>query len=182
MDNDLDGRILLLTVYTIGVFIHGFFVFGGVLRERNSYTLSASVITRSMYKACTAAKQSSTRNSPWGFGSHRGPAVRFRVSGGSGSVTFAGIASEMVRVRGEAEVRTRRVRGKNNIYVQGFLGSSHAWKCCECCGTSDAASIACPNKPGPSLFISLIAFRGRNLTCLGHTKRLTGCMRSVTDL
>ena len=181
MDKDLDGRVLLLTVYTIGVFIHGFFVFGVVVRERNSYTLSGSVITRSMYKACTAAKQSSTRNSPRGFGSHRGPAVRFRVSGGSGSVTFAGNASEMVRLRGEAEVRARRVRGKN-IYILGFLGSSHAWKCCECCGTSDAASIACPKKPGPSLFIFLTAFRGRNLTCLCHTTCLTGCMRSVTDL
>ena len=149
MDQALNGRDPLLTVYTIGSCIHGFFVFGGVCRGRNSYTLSGSVITWSMYKACTVAKQSSTRNWPWTFCSHRSPAVRFGVSGGSGSVTFAGNASEKVRLRGEAEVRARRVRAKFNIYIQGFLRSYHAGKFCEYCGTSDAASSACPNRTEP---------------------------------
>ena len=126
MDQALDGRDLLLTVYTIGICINGFFVFGGVLSGRNSYTLSGSVITWSMYKACTVVKQSSTRKSLWASCSHRSPAVRFGVSGGSGSVTFVGNASDRVRLRGEAEVRARRVRAKINIYIQGFLRSNHA--------------------------------------------------------
>ena len=108
-----------------------------------------------MYKACTAAKQSSTRNWRLGCWSHRSPAVRLGVSGGSGSVTFAGNASEEVRLRGEAEVRARSVRVKNNIYIQGFLRSYHGWKSCQCCGTSDAASTASANKPGASTLILL---------------------------
>lgn len=153
MDQALNGRGPLLTVYTIGTCIHGFFVFGGVFRGRNSYTLSGSVITCSMYKACTVAKQSSTRNWPWIFCSHRSPTVRFGVSGGSRSVTFAGNASEYVTLRGEAELRVRRARAKNNIYIQDFLRSYHTCKFCEYCGTSDAALIACPNKPGASSFM-----------------------------
>ena len=150
--------------------------------ERNSYTLSGLVITWSIYKACTAAKQSSTRKSPCSKNSHRRPAVRSGVGGDSGSVTFAGNASEKVRLRGKAKVRARRVRAKKTIYIRGFLRPYHAWKYRQCCGTSDAASIAGPAKPGASPFISLTAFHGRKLTCLGHTNCLTHCMRSVTDL
>ncbi len=112
----------LLMVYTIGVGIHGFSVFGGMLSGRNSNTLSAWVMTWSMYKACTAAKQSSTRKWPLGSFSHCSPTVRVVVTGGLGVVTFAGNAAEKARLRGEAEVRVRRVRTKNIIYSQCSYG------------------------------------------------------------
>ena len=57
--------------------------------------------------------------------------------------------------------------------------SYHAVILCECCGTSDAASIARPNNAGALRFISATVFHDRKLTSLRHSERVTYRMRSV---